>query len=99
MEDAGHVLQLAAYCLLVEDNYGYRPPYGYLRYADATIQIPYTNELRAAVLTAMRAMRKARTAADVSRSHEDAGRCQRCGYLASCGPQALAGAPPHLPQT
>jgi CRISPR-associated exonuclease Cas4 len=97
VEDPGHILQLAAYCLLVEDKYGARPPYGYLRYADATIQVPYTNELRNAVLTAMQAMRKARTATDVVRSHEDADRCRRCGYLTSCGPQALAGAPPHLP--
>ena len=36
---ASHILQLAAYCLLVEDNFDAAPPYGLLRYADATLQI------------------------------------------------------------
>lgn len=92
--DPGHVLQLAAYCLLVEDQYGCRPPHGYIRYADATVEVPYTNELRSAVLAAMQAMRKERRAADVPRSHQDAERCRRCGYLAGCGAEALAAAPP-----
>jgi CRISPR-associated exonuclease Cas4 len=91
---AGHVLQLATYCLLVEDIYGVRPSHGYLRYADATIAIPFSNELRQAVIEAAAAMRKARTQTDVRRSHQDAGRCARCGYLASCGAEALAGARP-----
>jgi CRISPR-associated exonuclease Cas4 len=89
-EDPGHILQLAAYCLLVEDIYGRRPPHGYLRYADDTIQIPYTDELRKAVLAAAEAMRKARTAANVGRSHQDAQRCRRCGYRESCGAEALS---------
>lgn len=88
--DEGHLLQLAAYCLLVEDVYGQRPPYGYLRYADTTVKIEYTGELRSAVLTAAAAIRKARSAQNVTRSHHDARRCQRCGYLDSCGPEALA---------
>lgn len=91
--DEGHVLQLAAYCLLVEDIYGVRPPHGYLRYADATLAIPFSPELRQAVIDAAAAIRKARTAANVRRSHQDAGRCARCGYSESCGAEALAGAP------
>ena len=47
-----HVLQLAAYCLLVEDVLGQRPTHGLLRYADATLTIPYTDSLRRQVLTA-----------------------------------------------
>lgn len=88
--DPGHLLQLATYCLLVEDIYGQRPPHGYLRYADATIEVEYTDDLRAAVLAAAAALRKARTAANVARSHQDARRCQRCGYIESCGAEALA---------
>ncbi len=88
--DQGHLLQLAAYCLLVEDVYGQRPPHGYLRYADTTVTIEYTDELRAAVLTCAGAIRKARSAENVARSHQEARRCQRCGYLDSCGAEALA---------
>lgn len=87
--DAGHLLQLGAYCLLVEDQYGVRPPYGYLRYADATLAIPFSDELRRAVVEAAAAIRKARTQADVRRSHQDPRRCARCGYLHSCGAEAL----------
>jgi CRISPR-associated exonuclease Cas4 len=88
--DPGHLLQLATYCLLVEDTYGLRPPHGYLRYADATIKVEYTDDLRTAVLSSAAAIRKARTAANVARSHQDVRRCQRCGYLESCGADALA---------
>src|SRR5262245_12067698 len=45
-----HTLQLGAYCLLVEDQFGARPAHGLIRYADATFQVPFTDELRAAVL-------------------------------------------------
>ena len=88
--DAGHLLQLAAYCLLVEDKYGVRPPHGYLRYADATLAVPFTDELRRAVIEAAAAIRKARTQADVQRSHQDPRRCARCGYRQSCGDEALS---------
>lgn len=87
--DRGHVLQLATYCLLVEDVYGQRPQHGYLRYADATLQIEYTDELRQAVLQSAAEIRKARTAAQVARSHQDSVRCRRCGYSESCGSDAL----------
>lgn len=88
---AGHVLQLATYCLLVEDTYGLRPSHGYLRYADTTLAIPFSNELRQAVIDAATDIRKARRQADVERNHHDAARCARCGYSQSCGPQALTG--------
>ncbi len=91
--DEGHLLQLATYCLLVEDVYGVRPPHGYLRYADATLTIPFSPQLRQAVIDAAAAIRKARTEANVRRSHHDAERCARCGYSESCGAEALAGAP------
>ncbi|MCZ7546238.1 MAG: PD-(D/E)XK nuclease family protein [Anaerolineae bacterium] len=40
-----HILQLAAYCLLVEDVYGRRPPYGIIRYADCVFEVDYTKQL------------------------------------------------------
>jgi CRISPR-associated exonuclease Cas4 len=88
--DPGHVLQLATYCLLVEDVHGQSPPYGYLRYRDATVKVAYTDELRDAVLSSAAAIRKARSASNVTRSHNEAERCQRCGYIESCGADALA---------
>ncbi len=85
----GHVLQLAAYCLLVEDVYGQRPPYGYLRYRDKTLRVPFTDEVRAQVLETLAAMRTAAAAPTVARSHADPWRCARCGLAYVCGPERL----------
>ena len=80
-----HILQLATYCLLVEDVHKVRPAYGLLHYADATLQIPYTDELRRAVLEIAGAIRQARSAPDLHRDHNDPARCRGCGYAHGCG--------------
>ena len=84
-----HKLQLAAYCLLVEETQGVRPSHGILHYADATIRLPYTDALRGQLLTTLDQMRAAREARDVPRSHQAPARCARCGFQDVCGPQAL----------
>ena len=84
-----HILQLITYCLLVEDNFGARPPYGLLRYADATLRIDYTDDLRRQVLDIAEAIRSARQAKDVARRHEDPNRCRACGYRHACGEESL----------
>ena len=84
-----HILQLAAYCLLVEDIFGAAPPYGLLRYADATLEIPFTDELRVRVLEAADEIRRARRAREVRRSHGEARRCAACGYRLACGSEVL----------
>ncbi len=86
---ASHILQLATYCLLVEETTGHRPPHGLLRYADATLEIPYTNALRRQVLHAAEEIRRAQTARNVHRQHDEVGRCQGCGYRDACGEEAL----------
>jgi CRISPR-associated exonuclease Cas4 len=80
----GHVLQLAAYCLLVEDQEGRAPPYGILKYPDRAFEIDYTPELRTELLRTLDALRRDLHAGDVVRSHQDAGRCQGCGYRDRC---------------
>jgi len=81
---AGHVLQLAAYCLLVEEALGARVTHGILRYADKQFAIPYTPELKAALLRALGDMRAALAAGDAPRNHHDAARCARCGLREAC---------------
>ncbi len=85
----GHILQLAAYCLLVEDVHRVRPPYGILHYRDRTLRIPFTDALRQQVLDTAAALRAARRAPEVHRSHQDPARCRACGYRRACGDQAL----------
>lgn len=86
---ASHVLQLMTYCLLVEDQLGARPPYGLLRYADVTLRIAYTDDLRQQVLDAADAIRAARRSIAVHRQHDDSNRCRACGYQSACGDEAL----------
>jgi len=86
---ASHILQLATYCLLVEDVLKVRPTYGLLHYADATLRIPYSDELRAQVLNAADAIRSARSSPNLGRDHQDPNRCRNCGYRRACGPEAL----------
>jgi CRISPR-associated exonuclease Cas4 len=86
---ASHILQLAAYCLLVEDVMKERPPFGLLHYADATLRIPFTDELRRHVLAMAEEIRRGRSATYMARSHQDPGRCSSCGYRGACGEEAL----------
>lgn len=44
-----NVMQLMAYCLLVEEKYGIRPPGGYLRYKNAEMKLAYTREAEESV--------------------------------------------------
>lgn len=83
-----HLLQLATYCLLVEETAKQTPPHGLLHYADATLQIPFTPELRRAVLETAEAIRRGRSAADLDRDHADSARCRHCGVRYACA-QAL----------
>lgn len=79
-----HILQLAAYCLLVAETSGRRPPYGILRYADRIFEIPYTRELEEELLTVLERMRGALAAGGVSRDHNDSRRCAACGLRGEC---------------
>ncbi len=80
----GDILQLAAYCLLVEEEYGERPGYGYLKYHDAVFQVDYTRGLREQLLAQLAIMRQQLQAHDVAPSHEDPRRCMGCGHREHC---------------
>ena len=82
------VVQLAAYCLLVEEAYGRRPSHGLLRYEGRTFRIPYDRELRRVLLDTLKVMAHDLGAREVVRSHDEAVRCHHCGFRDQCG-QAL----------
>ena len=79
-----HVLQLAAYCLLVEEEYGQPPPYGIIKYRDQALAIDYSSRLRAELLDTLAKMRHDLSTDEVAPSHSNPNRCQRCGYEAHC---------------
>ena len=79
-----HVLQLAAYCLLVEEREGWKPPYGILKYRDQAFEIDYTPTLREELLNTLDAIRSDLHARKVGRSHDEPARCLGCGYRDRC---------------
>ncbi len=80
----GHVLQLAAYCLLVEEELGVKVPRGIIQYSDRQFVIQYTRELRSTLLRTLEHMRADAEAGDAARSHNQAGRCRTCGVREAC---------------
>ena len=80
----GHVLQLGAYCLLVEEQQGREPPYGIVKYDDRAFEIDFSPALRAELFQTLELMRRDLRSTDVERSHEEPARCRRCGYRNRC---------------
>jgi CRISPR-associated exonuclease Cas4 len=81
-------LQLAAYCLLVEEHYDQAVHRGRLQYRNGSVEIPFDDALRAALLSSLRDIQQRRNARDVRRSHESSARCRGCGFRERC-PDAL----------
>ncbi|PJF38087.1 MAG: CRISPR-associated protein Cas4, partial [Phototrophicales bacterium] len=79
-----HVMQLAAYCTLVTETYGIRPPYGIIQYSDQAFAIDYSDELEEELLDLLAEMRQDLYASDVDRDHEDWRRCASCGVRGAC---------------
>lgn len=78
------LMQLAAYCLLVEEHTGTSPEYGLLRYQSHTFRIEWTSQLRAELLALLEEMRTDLGPTEVHRSHDDAARCHGCGFASRC---------------
>ncbi|MDK2975352.1 MAG: CRISPR-associated exonuclease Cas4 [Methanofollis sp.] len=80
-----HILQLGAYCLLVEERYGTSVPYGILVYGDGRQhRIDFTDTIRSQVLSTVEEMRRCIKDGTVRRNHTAPVRCVNCAYLAEC---------------
>jgi len=79
-----HLLQLAVYFLVVEEDLRKRPLYGLIRYRDGSIRVENTNELREDLLDVVGQMRRALAEDDVRRSHQQARRCAACSVAHAC---------------
>lgn len=79
-----HILQLAAYCLLVEEVYGKRPPYGLLKYGDIVHEIEYTDDLKQLLLSKLEEMRKVAANGEAHRNHNRPGKCANCSRRHAC---------------
>lgn len=83
----GHVLQLAAYCHLVEATSGRRPSHGVICYQNASFRVDYTPALRHNLQINLERIRIMDQAVP-DRSHKFAVRCRACSFRAHCD-QAL----------
>jgi CRISPR-associated exonuclease Cas4 len=79
-----HIFQVAVYCLLVHKTYGKRPPHGLIHYPERDFAVDYTPALESALLDLLADIRRDERRSSVERSHEDAHRCQRCGFRHAC---------------
>lgn len=79
-----HVLQLAAYCLLVTEKYGRRPGYGILQYKDKAFAIDYTDDLEEDLLNLLADMHSDLFEGELDRDHNDWNKCARCGFRTHC---------------
>lgn len=78
------IVQLLTYCLLVEETERRPPPYGLLIYADQQWRFDYTDDGRQTVLDLLTELQADRSARDVARSHNHAGKCRACGQREKC---------------
>ncbi len=79
------VMQLMAYGILIEEQFGAPPAYGLLKYRADVFRVEFTDALRAEFFETLREMRAARGARNVARNHADAVKCKYCGYRDACG--------------
>jgi CRISPR-associated exonuclease Cas4 len=84
-----HILQVAAYCLLLEEEYGKAPPHGIIRYEDASHEIEYNEDVKKLVLGKVTEMRACLGRGEAHRNHNRAGKCVHCSRRSVC-PERLA---------
>jgi CRISPR-associated exonuclease Cas4 len=84
-----HILQIAAYCLLLSDESGKRVSRGILKYGDVEHEIEFDDELETLLLDKLEEMRGLMKSGDVHRNHNRAGKCAGCSRRENC-PERLA---------
>jgi CRISPR-associated exonuclease Cas4 len=83
----GHRLQLGAYFVLIEEEYGARPPFGVVVIRDGErVEVENTAALRSEVLAVAERIRERRRAlGEEIPVRQPAWKCRACGQRGSCG--------------
>jgi CRISPR-associated exonuclease Cas4 len=84
-----HILQVAAYCLLLEEEFGIAPPHGIIRYGQAESEIEYDENLKQLVISKLAEMRELMKTGKAHRNHNKPGKCKSCSRRTIC-PEKLA---------
>jgi CRISPR-associated exonuclease Cas4 len=84
------IMQLAAYCLLVEENFDTVPPFGLLRYANLTFKVKWDAELRENLFEILDEMRELASYPAYkgqimpAPQHDMTAKCANCGFHYIC---------------
>jgi CRISPR-associated exonuclease Cas4 len=79
-----HILQIAAYCLLIEESTGKAPPYGLLKYPEQQHEIEYNEDLKKVLLEKLQEMRNILDGGEAHRNHNRPGKCRSCSRNEAC---------------
>ncbi len=80
------VMQLIAYCALVEEDTGIRPPYGMILFEESGVsfKVDFTAEHERILVDVLDEMRRKRGTFETHRSHENPRVCAACGFNDRC---------------
>ena len=73
-----HVIQVTAYCMIVEDLKGMYPPYGILKYKKHEFKIPYEKRWKNLVLKLRDDLASDRQRNKAHRNHNKVFKCKYC---------------------
>lgn len=73
-----HVIQLTAYCMLVEDKYKKTPPYGILRYKEKEFKVPYEERWKKKTLELKENILRDIEKEEAHRNHDNKKKCENC---------------------
>jgi CRISPR-associated exonuclease Cas4 len=79
-----HVMQLMAYCYLLEAANGIPPSHGIIQYRNRSFAVDYGQEQKETLMELLDEIQSSRREKDCSRSHQEAVRCARCGFRDIC---------------
>src|SRR2546430_12850457 len=81
---SNHVVQLGAYCLILEDYFEEPPTHGILRYADREFTIDYTPALRRKVIKLLAEMERCSEQQPPPLARQRAAKCRVCAFQPVC---------------
>jgi CRISPR-associated exonuclease Cas4 len=81
---SNHMVQLAAYCLILEDYFVQAPTYGVLRYADREFTVEYTPALKKKVIRLLTEMARCSEQQPPPLARQRASKCRSCTFQPIC---------------
>lgn len=81
---SNHIIQVAAYCLILEDYFVQAPTHGILRYADREFTVEYTPALKKKVIRLLTEMARCSRQQPPPLARQRASKCRACTFQAIC---------------